>query len=177
MGRPKKATKDLASVEQCEAAMYRLLLATLELEKLVADRDEHVARVQRSYESDINPLTDEVADLTAQLQQYYVLHLDKIEQAGKKSLQLQYGVMGRRLSPKKLQLLNKSWTWSAVLVKLREIFGDRFIRTFDPEVDKEKIKSEMEAEYFRQCGLKLHQDENFYVEVARPKSPEVAAQA
>jgi len=172
MGRPKKATKTLGSINECDAAMYRLLMATIERKKLESMRDLQVAAAQRLYEADINAAVRDAADLEAQLQQYYLTHLAEVERDGKKSLQLTYGVMGRRLSPPAVHLASKSWTWAAVLAKLREAFGDRFIRMRDPEVDKEKVKEILPADQMAAYGMKLHQDENFYAEPSMPATRE-----
>jgi hypothetical protein len=95
-------------------------------------------------------------------------HLAECERDSKKSLQLKHGVIGRRLSPPALRLLNKSWTWSAVLTKLQSLLPDQFVRHKDPEIDKDKIKSEMGAGTLKEYGLKLEQDESFYAEIQRP---------
>ena len=50
---------------------------------------------------------------------------------------------------------------------LREKFGDRFLRTRDPEVDKDLVKAELPAAELGVYGLKLDQDETFYAEPAR----------
>jgi phage host-nuclease inhibitor protein Gam len=174
MARPKKATNELGNLEDCNAAMYRLLLSTLNREKLVAARDLQVAAAQKLFEHDIDADTGNIADLTAQLQQYYVTHIDACEQDGRKSVQLTYGVMGTRLSPPALKLLNKSWTWAAVLAKLREVMGDRFLRQRDPEVDKDAVKQEIPEERLKDYGLKLAREETFYAEPQRPPAEGVA---
>lgn len=168
VARPKKASGELGSIADCDAAMHQLLLRTLSREELIVARDRQVAAAQKIFESDIDSATAAIADLTAQLQQYYVTHIDECEKDGRKSVQLAYGVMGTRLSPPALKLLNKSWTWAAVLAKLREVMGDHFVRQRDPEVDKDAVKQEIAAEQLRDFGLKLTQDETFYAEPQRP---------
>jgi phage host-nuclease inhibitor protein Gam len=167
MARPKKSSMELLSLDECTRAMGKLLTVTLQLEKLIANRDLGVAQVQASYEKPLDALRAEASDLELAMQNYYMSHVSDIEKGGKKSLQLQNGIMGRKLSPAKLVLLNKSWTWASVLTKLRIGFGDRFIRQADPEVAKDTIKAELPEGQMADYGLKLHQDENFYAEPAR----------
>lgn len=168
MARPRKATVILASIEECTAAMRKLLLATLDHERATAERDGYMALAMKQYEKRLQTLTEKRQDLDLQLQNYYMTHLGEVERDGKKSVQLQYGVMGRRFGNPSLRLLNKSWTWTAVLVKLREHFGKKFLRLRDPEVDKDKVKTELPEEQLGEYGMKLAQAESFYVDLFRP---------
>lgn len=169
MGRPRKTSATLGSIQECTEAMRKLLVTTLDLERETAARDRAVAGVMKAHEKRLQTLADREADLRLQLQNYYLTHLAELETDSKKSVQLQYGVMGRRRGNPSLRLLNRSWTWSAVLVKLREAFSQKFLRLRDPEVDKDKVKTELPADQLREYGLKLHQEEAFYVELFRPE--------
>jgi phage host-nuclease inhibitor protein Gam len=168
MGRPKKATATLESLGECSRAMRQLLLATLDAEKKTADRDRAVAAILKDYEGSLTTLAAKRDDLELQLRNYYMAHLDEVEKDGRRSVQLTNGIMGRRTSPSALKLLNKSWTWAAVREAIRAKWGTAFLRFEDPEPDKDKIKAEILEEQLGECGLKLHQDENFYVELERP---------
>lgn len=172
MARPKKSSLELTSLDDCTRAMGNLLQATLRLEKLIADRDLGVAQVQASYEKALDALRTEAADLELGMQNYYMSHVGEIEKGGKKSLQLTNGVMGRKLSPPSLKLANKSWTWAAVLTKLKVAFGDRFIRQADPEINKDLVKKELPSGELGEYGMKLSQNEDFYAEPARLPEPE-----
>lgn len=169
MARPKKATRELISRDEAEAAMYRLLIATLEREKKEAARDMQVAAAQKMFEKCIDEHIREQADCEAQLQNYYLTHIAEIEVDGARSLKLGYGTIGRRTSPAALKLLNKSWNWAAVKVKLRALFGATYFHVpAAPEIDKDRVKAELDEHRLRECGLQLHQDEKFYAEVQRP---------
>ncbi len=167
MARPRQATATLESIEECTAAMRRLLMATLDLEKEEAARDGEIALAIKQHEKRIRALGEKLKDLELQLQNYYMTHLGELETGGKKSVQLQYGVMGRRKGNSSLRLLNRSWTWVAVLAKLREKFRNKFLRLPDPEVDKDKVKTELPEERLGEFGMKLSQAENFYVDLCR----------
>lgn len=171
MGRPRKASAVLGSQRECEDAMRRLGLAQIRLERLQGDVDRGVMEAKALFENPIAKAADEAKDLELQLQQYYLAHVEEFEREGRRSVALLYGVMGRRQSPPALKLLNKSWTWAAVLVRLREKFRDRFIRMKDPEVDKDAVKAaiaaaEIDGERF---GLKVEQEDVFYAEPDRAK--------
>lgn len=169
MARPRKATDSLHSIEECDSALYRLLKATTRREIAEANRDKEIADVTKRFHKQIADAQDEEKDLELQLQQYYMAHHEEIEKDGKKSVVLQHGVIGRRLTAPKLCLLNKSWSWSSVQARLKEKFGLKFIRQADPEPDKEAIKkAELPDDVLKSCGMKLDQDEVFYAEPARP---------
>jgi phage host-nuclease inhibitor protein Gam len=167
VARPRKASNTLESIEECRTAMRTLLIATTNLEKVKAEKDAAVARLGKTYERDMARFVEEKADIELQLQQYYMAHLSEVEREGKKSIDLQYGVMGRWLGKPTLKLLNKAWTWAASLVKLRESFGNRFLRMPDPEINKDLVKAEIAAEQLGEFGLKIHQEEDFYVDLNR----------
>lgn len=172
MARPRKASSELGSVAACNEALHELLLVTLQLEALGTERDRKVAEAFAGYEGAINEALARKVDLETQLRTYYMAHLRECEQDGKRSLALYWGVLGRRMGNPALKLLNKSWTWGAVLVRLRERFGDRFLRLREPEVDKDLVKAELDEEKLRDCGMKVEQAETFFAEPDRSKPVE-----
>jgi hypothetical protein len=169
VGRPKKATAVLSSLDECNDAMRRLLLATVTREKLIANRDEQCVRVAKSFETEIGEVAGMEQDLAAQLEEYYITHLPEVETPQRRSVNLTYGTMGRRLSPPALKPRNKSFTWKAIKVLLRGLAnGERFFHVpTDPEPDKERIKKELSEEELAACGLKLEQDDEFFIELNR----------
>jgi phage host-nuclease inhibitor protein Gam len=167
VARPRKASGELNSLAECTDAMRRLLLAATRKERIQAERDETMARLFKTYEKDLTAAVEEEKDLTLQLQQYYMAHMKECEIGGRKSIELTYGVIGRRTVPASLRLLNKAWTWPAVLVRLREAFGDAYVRKFDPEIDKEAVKSKIPEADLALYGLKLEQGQTFYIELTR----------
>jgi len=169
MGRPKKASATIDTVEQANAALHSLLCAQVELEKYVGAADLARAAATAKYETAIDGQRERIADLTLQLQTFYMANYKALETEGRKSVQLTYGVLGRRMGKPTLKPLNRSWTWAAVKVKLREAWAGKFFRAVEPEVDKDLIKADLTAEQLRDVGLKVEQDEAFFVEVDRSK--------
>lgn len=169
MGRPKKTTATLGSMAECTDAMRLLLLVTTDLEKQQATRDAAMAGVCKSYEKAIGGLLEQKADIELQLRQYYMGHLAEVEHEGRKSVELAYGTMGRRLGQPTLKLLNKAWTWAAALVALANKFGNKYLRLRDPEIDKDAVKAGIPEGELAFYGLKLDQDENFFIDLKRPK--------
>ena len=148
-------------------AMAGLLVAVVSLEELEAQRALAVATASSTFEPRIDATRAQRDELLASLKAFYYAHLGEAEKDGKKSVQLANGVLGRRDNPPKLAPKNRSWTWGAILICLREKFGERFLRTREPEVDKDRVKAEIPAEELGNYGLKLDQDETFFAEPAR----------
>ncbi|KKM81384.1 hypothetical protein LCGC14_1330430 [marine sediment metagenome] len=139
MARPRKTSVILNSIEECTAAMRKLLLATLDLEKEEAARDGEIALTIKQREKRIQTLGDKRKDLELQLENYYMTHLRELEADKKKSVDLKFGRMGRRQGPASLALLNRSWKWPVVTVRLREEFGELFFLPAEPTLDENKI--------------------------------------
>lgn len=172
MGRPRKPTMSLGSLEECTRAMGELLVAQLEMERLTTRRDLGVARLQARYEGPIDAAKATVTGIHASLEAYYYAHLAEIERDGVQHVDLANGRIGRRMHPPKLAPLNKSWTWGRIAELLQVKFGMTYLRTRDPEVDRDRVKAELAVEELKQLGLKLDQDEKFYAEPARLERPE-----
>ena len=167
MARPKKASVELGSIDDCTRAMGELLIAVTDLAILTAESDRARASASAKFEAGLDGARARKADLETALRNYYYAHLAEVEQGGVKHKVLANGVMGRRDNSPKLALKNRSWTGASVLIVLREKFGDRFLHTRDPEVNKDMVKAELPAADLGVYGLKLDQDETFYAEPLR----------
>lgn len=172
MARPRKTSAVLESLKECDRVMERLLLATLDLEKEEAIRDGAIATAVRTHKPRITVLSAKITDLELQLQNYYMTHTAELEADGKKSVQLKFGVMGRRKGKPSLVPLKKSWTWKAILIALRDRFGEQFLSHPEPKVDKDKVKAEIPPESLAEFGLRIKQEEAFFTELFRPERDE-----
>jgi len=168
MSRPRKSKSTLTSLDECDRAMGELLLAALSIESAQTARDAAIAKAREQYAPEIEAAETAQADLTLQLRDYYMSRLDALECAGARSIKLTHGVMGRRLSPPAVKLLNKSWTWSAVLSRIIEAGLKHLVRWRDPEIDKTAIlRANLDPDKLGNLGLKLDQEELFFAEPNR----------
>lgn len=167
MARPKKASATLESIEDANRALHALLIAEVELEKQQGAMDLERAAATTKYEKKIDEQRAAIADLTQQLQTWYMAHHKDLETDGLKSVKLAYGVIGRRIGNPTLKPLNRSWTWGAIGVKLRSIYNARFFKAQEPEIDRGLVRAELTAEQLAAVGLKVEQEERFYVETDR----------
>jgi phage host-nuclease inhibitor protein Gam len=173
MGRPKKTAVAVESIADCTRVMAELLDTDASLEILGAERSLAVAMASESFESQLDTLVARRGELELGLRTYYYAHLAEMETAGAKSFQLVNGVMGRRLNPPSLKPLNRNWTWAAIGVRVRELWGKKYFHDPKaPDLDKDQLKTLGEEE-LKGAGLKVESEETFYAEPAR--LPEVKA--
>lgn len=165
MAKAKKAVRVLSSLTECETVMGLLRTATLAQRMHLAGKAADLARIEEKYAAGLMEVEEQMEDYTASLQGYYMMHLRELEVDGKRSIELRHGVMGRRTGQPTLKLASKAWTWQSVLEKLREKWGEAFVRHHDPEVDKQALKScQLTSGELYECGLKVEQEERFFAE-------------
>lgn len=91
----------------------------------------------------------------------------------RRSIDLPRAVVGFRLSNPSVKPTKGMGIADIVEHLLREPGGDRFVRMAKPELDKPAILAEREAlsDLFARCGIKIVQEERFFIE---PKSEQPA---
>lgn len=165
MPRPRKPKSTLASLDDCDRAMGELLLASLRIANADTALNAAIARAKEQHAAEAESDIAAQSDLELQLRDYYMSHLVNLEKAGARSIKLTHGVMGRRLSPPAVHLLNKAWTWSAVLSRIIEAGFKHLVRWRDPEIDKPAIlRANLDPDQLAGLGLKIRQDETFFAE-------------
>jgi len=177
MGRPKKARVVLASIEDCTRTMADLLVAITDIEILIAEKDQAVAAASAQFEFSLDNAKMRRLEAEVALKNYYYTHLEELELGGAKHYDLANGVMGRRDNPAALKPLNRAWTWEAIKVRVRELWGRTayFHEPKEPELNKELLKT-LPAEELKKAGMKVEAEETFYAEPARlPKGSQEAA--
>lgn len=168
MARPKKTTARVSSLDEANAALRALLSAEIELEKLSGAVDLARASATAKYEGDIDAAKTRIADLNLQLQNWYVANSAELETNGRKSIQLLYGVIGRRKGNPALKPLNRTWNWQAVGVKLRSLFGTLYFHALaEPAIDRERVRTSLTVDQLKACGLKVENEERFFIETDR----------
>jgi Bacteriophage Mu Gam like protein len=168
---------EIQTIPQCDAALYRLLQATLTSERLTATRDSEIAAIQKKYQSNLQKADAQIAALESGIQAFYVAHRDELEQDGKKSLQLSNGLLGMRAPTNPgLIPLNDNWSWEKIAQRVKELFKLKYFHPpKPPNLDKVKLKKELSADQLKRCGLKLDDSEKFYLELNRLAAAEAAA--
>jgi phage host-nuclease inhibitor protein Gam len=163
----------LTTRDEAEAAMRDLAISANMIRYLTAERDAEVLAINQRFETDLAKSQQQLASLTDALRVWAETHPEEFPK-GRKSIDLTSGVLGFRTGTPKLALLSRAWNWDKVLhaIKLRAF---NFIRTKE-EVDKEAIlafvaagpetPAELEAKICRPLGVKVVQEESFYIDPA-----------
>jgi hypothetical protein len=169
--------EELLSTVDCDQALGKLLAETLRTEKLTAERDSEIARIQKQYQPRLLKSALTIASLEGEVQAYYEAHRAELEQDGKKSVQLQNGLLGMRApSHPALEPLNSKWSWAKIETQVRELWQRKFHHPPKPRtLNKVKLKADLTAEQLAECGLKLDTEESFYYELNRLAAPDEVA--
>ena len=138
--------------------------ADAKLQKIAAEKDIQITKVREKYQDKELELT-EVKSVAFEKLQHYAQSNPELFTV-KKSIELQHGRIGFRTGMPKVTCLFKKW--DDAFVKVKELLPD-FIRTKE-EIDKEAFianKDENVAKLFSQVGVKVSQDETFFVEARK----------
>src|SRR6202171_4896082 len=102
------------TLPEVDAAMYRLLRATVDHEDLVSARDKEILEIQKRFSSDINKALSKIVSCETQIEMFVRLHPESMDE-GKKCKQLHWGLIGLRApaSPA-LVPLNDHWSWERI---------------------------------------------------------------
>jgi phage host-nuclease inhibitor protein Gam len=149
-----------------------LLLSDLQLtcaneQRILALKNEQIAKVEQSYALDLAALDTAKATLTGQIQRW--AEANPAEFGKKKSIETPCGKFGFRTGTPKLSPLNRKWTWASILAAMKSNpFWAGWVRIKE-EVDKEKIladarPSELSTDLLATVGIRVTQDETFFIE-------------
>lgn len=171
--RIKIAIPTITTRDEAEAVMNDIAAAANTKRKRAATLDASVLKLQEAAAPGISECEVIIKEKVKLLKAWATANPAQFP-AGRKSIAFLSGSLGFRTGTPKLDLLNKKWNWKTVLEQVKTLLP-AFIRE-TPEVDKEAIISQRAEPAIQwalpRCGLKVAQDESFYVE---PKLTDVEA--
>jgi phage host-nuclease inhibitor protein Gam len=159
--------------EQMEALIGEICTLTIESNQAKLSMDSEISAVREKYEAQIGDLGERLKDKSALAQTWAEANPEAFGKL--KSLELTHGKIGFRTGKHQLKPL-AGWTFDRVKEKLRNLGRLTFLRVKE-EVDKEgiiarRLQGEITDVEMRDMGLRLHQDESFFIE---PKLQELAS--
>jgi phage host-nuclease inhibitor protein Gam len=90
------------------------------------------------------------------------------EFSGERLLECPHAQIGFRMMPPRVERASRRWSWADATAALAETaWGQRYLRTAAPEIDKEAILADLAnlpTEELRQAGIKIAQGERFFIE-------------
>lgn len=162
----KKSTRIKAPVITTRTAFQTSVdeLARIEVELRAAEaaRDEELQAVRDEHAETIDSLAARRDRLILATEKYAADHRDELFPGKIKSAETSLAVFGFRLGQPTLKLLNRKWTWQAVMDALQHHSLSHLIRT-KCEPDKDGIK-QLPPEQIAALGCRIDQAEAFYVE-------------
>jgi phage host-nuclease inhibitor protein Gam len=160
----------IASREGLESVVADVVRLKLEHVRATVALEQEIAALQEKYQERLLNLAKQIEIKEAGVYVYCPGHRKELFPE-KKSIDMLLAVVGFRDNPPSVGKLANKDTWSAIARRLQLLsWGEEYLSTSDPEVDKKKILSDrarLTAEQLKEAGLKIEQEENFYIE---PKS-------
>ena len=180
--RQKKTVISGVTREAADVAFATFAKADASINKIQAEIELQCAKIREKRQADLTRLTAERDAAFETLQSFATENQAELF-AKKKSLEMAHGVIGFRTGTPKLKTL-KGFTWASALQLVKQ-FLPGYVRTTD-EIAKDKLLADRElkevtatnhekpitmTEAMAECGIKVDQDETFFVE---PKKEEAA---
>jgi len=167
--REKKVVVTGVTRPQMEEAFGRFALADAKYQKATAQMDAEITKIRERYADELATQQKAKEEAFDVLQTYAVENREELF-TRKKSMETTHGVLGFRTGTPALKTL-KGYTWPAVASVLKA-FAPEYIRTTE-EAAKDKLLADRDdegmAELMARVGIRVVQDETFYVE---PKKEE-----
>jgi phage host-nuclease inhibitor protein Gam len=161
----------ISSRVEAEATVGEIANCILNRIKLTAQMDARIVEVRKAYEMNLSAIESFVESKTEALRIWAEANPQEFPK-DRKSIDLVQGIIGFRTGTPKLVPLNRRWTWEKILTAL-QTYLPAFLRD-RPEIDKASILAQRDEPLIKETlplvGLKVVQDEEFYVE---PKLTEV----
>jgi hypothetical protein len=143
----------------------------LKLTGYARERDEAKLSADTVFKAMADPILTSRDAIAEEMEIYFKANRKEID---KKSIELDFGRAGMRLSPPKLAL-RKGWKWERVLAAVKAKFADwsPFISVKEA-LNKEVLKANLTESVLADIGLKLKQDEEFFIETYPDKVAKAA---
>lgn len=155
--------------EQMERLVGDICRLTIFVDQTRTIMDARIMDIREEYEQQLGDADQELTQLMALARDWAEAHPEEF--SVRKSIEMTHGTVGFRTGQPALKTV-AGWTWARVL----ELLSERYVRVRrDP--DKEKLLADREAigaDGLRKLGLRVVQEESFFVE---PKRESVEAGA
>lgn len=152
----------------CDNHLREIGVIDLVLTEQEAARKEALLVTQNAYETAARKHIARRDTLVAELEAFFKANRRKVEAEGKRSVDLTFGRIGMRKGNPTLALA-KGWKWEKVLAAIKERWArekDLLLSIVNTKesVNKDGVKSRLDEEQMALVGLRLKQDDEFFVE-------------
>lgn len=136
------------------------------LAKKEAQMNEQINRIKEKYAAETKERQYIVDTLRSEIEAFCIKNKSEFDK--QRSREFQFGVIGFRISPPKVVLLNRKYNMKTVIELVKRVFSNGYLRIKE-ELDKETIladysQQKLDDSKLAAIGLKIDQDETFFVE-------------
>lgn len=170
----KKVTTTLTTREDAEVLMGELHACAIQLGQRKLAMEEQIQRIRAAYEIELTACAEELARMETDLESWARLH-PEVFPAGRRSIEMIHGVLGFRETPPSIRL-RKGVKEDHVIDLLATNGLGGYVRTVK-EIDRSSLLADREAigeEKLAALGLRVAQDDKFYVELKNEDAPAIA---
>lgn len=162
--------------EEMEGVVGQICELTTRRDALTVQMDEYIQEVRARYEADLSGIAKRLDELMALAREWAEANPQWFSPA--KSIEMTHGTVGFRTGMPTVKTL-AGWTWAKVLDAIKAMNFTYLIR-FKEEVNKDailaavaKLKAGTDDPQLKRLGIKIVQDESFFVEPKREPREDV----
>jgi phage host-nuclease inhibitor protein Gam len=152
--------------QELDAVVENVVQLQLERAALERDQEQEIAAVRQRFRAPLAELDRYLFLETTWVENWARTNPDAFTDE-KRSLACTHAVIGFRVSPPRVDRASRKWNWTDIASKLGDIaWGRRYLRQPAPEVNKEALladRAELDAAELRKCGVKIVQEERFFI--------------
>ncbi len=167
-----KAISEIRSRDEFERVIDNTVTMQIAKERIELRRDAKILAIRQEFDGDINDLSEKMQVNVIRAEKFAAEHREELLPGKKKSADTKFAFFGFRTGNPTLVLLNRKWTWKAVIEAMRECALSKFIQIKE-SVDKDALKLKLDADQLALIGTRIEQREVFFVDPKRdPADPQ-----
>jgi phage host-nuclease inhibitor protein Gam len=164
--------------QELDAVVENIVQIQLDHAALEREQEQEIASVRQKYRSPLAELDRYLLLETTWIETWARNHPDVFDDA-RRSISCTHATIGFRVSPPRVDRASRKWTWTDIALKLGELaWGRRYLRQPALEVNKEALladRAELVAPELRKIGIKIVQDERFFITPHGPSPSSIAS--
>ena len=151
---------------EMEALVGDLSKLQLRQNALKVELDQELLAVRRRYEQRIDALDEQIQEKFRVAENWACAHPEEF--GPKKSIEFVHGTVGFRTATPRVAKLGRIKNFAEVVaVMLRTDWAAKYVKTQEPQLNREALIADRKTftdDQLKQIGIKIVQDERFYVE-------------
>lgn len=166
----KELIEEIESRDEMEDCVRSICMLTIRKDEITTEMDEAIAKIRDRYQVELMEIEVNMREELDRAHDWCDRNPDDF--GSRKSIEFVHGTVGYRTGQFKAATLS-GWTWKKVLAVLKSKFPE-YVRRKE-EADKEKIIADriFLKDDLKKMGVKVFQEETFYVEPKRETETEV----